>query len=104
MYAIIEVGGKQYKVKKGDKLNVERQEKEEGKELVLNKVLLVADKSNIQLGTPYVKGVKVKAGVLKELKAAKVISHKYRRRKSWHWRKGHRQILTQIEIKEIETG
>ena len=62
----------------------------------------MAEKGNIRIGQPYVKGAKVTACVLKNLKARKVISYKYRRRKSSHWKKGHRQLLTRVKIKEIE--
>ena len=101
MYAIIEVGGKQYKVEKGDIIDIERQDKEERKELILNKVLLTADQDNIQIGRPYIKGAKVKSYVVKNLKGRKVISYKYRRRKSSHTKRGHRQLLTRIRIEEI---
>lgn len=101
MYAIIEVGGKQYKVAKDEIIEIERQDKQENKSLTLNKVLLIVNKDNIQIGQPYIKGAKVKANVLKNIKAPKVISYKYRRRKSSHWKKGHRQLLTRIKIREI---
>jgi len=102
MYAIIEVGGKQYKVAKGDIIDIERQDKKQGEEIILDKVLLVSDDNNIQIGQPGVSGAKVTASVVRNLKARKVISYKYRRRKSSHWKKGHRQLLTRIKIKEIE--
>jgi large subunit ribosomal protein L21 len=102
VYAIIEVGGKQYKVEKEDIIDIERQDKPAGQSLILNKVLLVAKDKDIQVGQPYVKGAKVSASVLKNLKARKVISYKYRRRKSSRWKKGHRQLLTRIKIKGIE--
>ena len=102
MYAIIEVGAKQYTVQKDDIIEVERQPVAEGKEIALDRVLLVAKEKNIQIGQPYLKGVKVKAIVLGNTKAGKLISYKYRRRKSSHWKKGHRQLLTRLEIKDIE--
>ncbi len=101
MYAIIEVGAKQYKVEKDDVIDIERQDKKEHQNLTLNKVLLVAENNNIQIGQPYVKGAKVTASVLRNLKARKAISYKYRRRKSSHTKRGHRQLLTRIIIKEI---
>lgn len=112
MYAIIEAGGKQYKVEKGDVIDIERQSQGQSQdkeaqgagELVLDRVLLIAGANNIQIGRPYVKGAKVKAQVINNLKGPKVISYKYRRRKSSHWKKGHRQLLTRIKIKEIELG
>ena len=104
MYAIIEVGGKQYKVSKDDIIDIERQDKQENQNLILNKVLLVVKEKNIQVGQPYIKGAKVFASILDNLKARKVISYKYRRRKSSHWKKGHRQLLTRIRINEIKLG
>ena len=104
MYAIIEVGGKQYKVSKDDIIDIERQDKQENQNLILNKVLLVVKEKNIQVGQPYIKGAKVSASILDNIKARKVISYKYRRRKSSHWKKGHRQLLTRIRINEIKLG
>jgi len=101
MYAIIEVGAKQYVVKKGDIIEVEKLVVEEGKEITLGKVLLTAKDDKIEVGKPYLKEVEVKATVLKQVKASKVISYKYRRRKSSHWTKGHRQKLTRVKIKDI---
>jgi len=101
MYAIIEVGAKQYNVKPGDIIEVEKQPKEEGKEIILDKVLLLAEDKEVKIGQPYIKGAKVKALLLKHFKAKKVISFKYRRRKSSHWKKGHRQQLSRLKIKEI---
>ena len=102
MYAIIEVGAKQYSVKKGDTLEVERLSAAEGKEVSLDKVLLVSKDNKAQIGQPYLKGAKVGAEVLKHFKDENKVSFKYRRRKSSHWEKGHRQLLTRIKIKEIE--
>lgn len=102
MYAVIEVGGKQYSIKKGDIIEVEKQNAPEGKEITLDKVLLVSKDKKIDIGKPYLKEAQVSATVLKHTKAKKVISFKYRRRKASHWKKGHRKQLTQLKIKEIE--
>ncbi len=104
MYTIIEVGAKQYTVKKEDIVEVEKQVGEAGEEIVLDKVLLISAEDVIQIGQPYLKTARVKAVILKHLKAPKVISFKYRRRKASHWKKGHRQNLTQLQIKEISLG
>ena len=104
MYAIIEVGAKQYTVKKGDIIDVEKQAVKEGQDITLNKVLLVSKDKKVDVGQPYVKEAKVEAEVLKHIKGEKVISFKYRRRKSSHWKKGHRQQLTRLKIKEIQFG
>lgn len=101
MFAIIEVGAKQYSVKKGDIIEVEKLPAKEGKDITLDKVLLVSKDKKIDFGQPYIKEAKVEAQVLEQIKAEKVISYKYRRRKSSHWKKGHRQQLTRLKIKEI---
>ena len=102
MYAIVEVGAKQYSVKKDDILEVEKQGVEEGKTIALDKVLLVSKDKKTEVGQPYVKGAKVSAIVLGETKGKKVTSFKYRRRKASHWEKGHRQNFTRLKIKDIE--
>jgi large subunit ribosomal protein L21 len=101
MYAIVEVGAKQYIVKKDDIIEVEKLEAQGGKEITLDKVLLVSKNNKIEIGQPYLKDTKVKALVLGEAKGPKLISFKYRRRKASHWKKGHRQQLTRIKITEI---
>jgi large subunit ribosomal protein L21 len=103
MYAIIEVGGKQLCVNKGDIVLVEKLEGEDGKSITLDKVLLVADGEKIDIGRPYLKEAKVTAKILKQTKGPKLLSFKYRRRKSSHWKKGHRQQLTSIQIDQIKS-
>jgi large subunit ribosomal protein L21 len=104
MYAVIELGGKQQLVKKGDVITVEKQELEDGKSFVVENVLLMVDDDKISVGSPYVKGAKVEAKVVKQTKGPKVVSFKYRRRKSSHTKKGHRQKLTELEITNIKGG
>ncbi|MFA5156094.1 MAG: 50S ribosomal protein L21 [Candidatus Omnitrophota bacterium] len=104
MYAIVEVGAKQYNVKKGDVIEVEKLENEAGKALILDKVLLVSGDGKAEIGQPYIKGASVKAAVLGQIKADKVITYKYRRRKAYHLKKGHRQKMTRIKIEEIKAG
>lgn len=104
MYAVIEVGAKQYLVKKDDIVEVEKQDAQEGEEITLNKVLLVSQEGELRVGQPYLKETKVSALILKHTKGKKVVSFKYRRRKSSHWKKGHRQQLTRLKIKEIIFG
>jgi len=104
MYAVIELGGKQQLVKVGDIITVEKLEIEDGKAFVAENVLLTADDDKIKVGSPYVKGASVETKVLKQTKGPKVVSFKYRRRKSSHTKKGHRQKLTQLEITNIKGG
>jgi large subunit ribosomal protein L21 len=101
MYAVIEVGGKQINIKEKDMVEVEKQDGKEGKDIVLGRVLLVCKGKKIEFGKPYIKEAKVTATIIKHHKAKKVISFKYRRRKSSAWKKGHRQQLTRLLIKEI---
>jgi large subunit ribosomal protein L21 len=101
MYAVIEVGSKQYNVKKDDVIEVEKQDSASGKEITLDKVLLVSKDKKIEIGTPYIKEARVKATILGETRGEKSVAFKYRRRKASHWKKGHRQELTRIKIKEI---
>jgi large subunit ribosomal protein L21 len=104
MFAIIEVGARQYNVKKDDCILVERVSAQEGKDISLDKVLLVSKDKKVEVGQPYVKGAKVSAQVLKHLKGEKAVSYKYRRRKSSHWQKGHRQELSELKIKDISVA
>lgn len=104
MYAIVEVGAKQYNVKKDDVIEVNKQAVEKGKSIILDKVLLVGSSKTIEVGQPYVKGAKVEAVVLAQTKGEKTTAYKYRRRKNWHWEKGHRAQLTEIKIKSIDLG
>ena len=104
MYAIIEVGAKQYSVKKDYIIEVERIEGQEGKEISLPKVLLISKEKTIDVGTPYIKEGRVSALILKQVLGEKKVSFKYRRRKSSHWTKGHRQQLSRLKIKDIKIG
>ena len=103
MYAVIEVGAKQFNVKKDDVIEVEKQSVEKGQEIKLEKVLFLSKEKKIEVGRPYIANAFVRAQVLKQDKGEKVISFKYRRRKSKHWTKGHRQSLTRLKIKDIES-
>lgn len=104
MYAIVEVGARQYKVQKDDIIEVEKQAVAEDKDIALDKVLMVCDGDEVKVGQPYLKAAKVKAEVLAQFKADKVVSFKYRRRKGYHRKVGHRQQLTRLKIKEIIAG
>jgi len=104
MYAIIEVGAKQYVVEKDEIIEVEKLSAEVGKEVGLDKVLLVSKDKKVEVGSPYLKEAKVKALVLAQDKDPKTVSFKYRRRKSSHWTKGHRRQITRLKIKEITIG
>ncbi|MDD5006062.1 MAG: 50S ribosomal protein L21 [Candidatus Omnitrophica bacterium] len=102
MYAVIQTGGKQYKVQEGDIINVEKLDLGKSKkEVSFNEVLLGVDNDEVIIGQPIIKGAKVKAEVLGDIREKKIVTYKYKRRKSYHKTIGHRQNLTKVKIKEI---
>ena len=101
MYAIIETGGKQYKVAEGDVVFVEKLDVEAGSTVTIDKVLVVADGADIKVGAPYVDGATVTATVAKQGKAKKIIVYKYKPKKGYHKKQGHRQPYTKLEITKI---
>lgn len=101
MYAIVEIGGQQFKIQKDQKLFVNLLENEAGSELKFDRVLLVADGEKVQVGAPVVEGALVKAKVLEHVKADKILVFKKKRRKGYQKLNGHRQPMTQIQIEEI---
>jgi large subunit ribosomal protein L21 len=100
-YAIVETGGKQFRVSPGDVIDVERLAAEKGSVVELDRVLLVAEGKEVQIGTPVVAGAKVTADVLGEEKGDKVIVYKYKSKVRYRNHNGHRQIHTQLAIKDI---
>ena len=104
MYAIIETCGKQYKVSKGDVVFFEKLEAEEGKKVKFDKVILVSDNGKVEVGTPYVKGAKVEGKVVAHGKAKKIIVFKYKAKKNYRRKQGHRQPYTKVEITAISTA
>ena len=100
-YAIIETGGKQYKVTEGQTINVERLQAEEGGSVQLDKVLLLADGENITVGKPLVEGARVMATVKENGKGDKIIVFKKKRRKQYKRKQGHRQGFTEIKIEKL---
>jgi len=101
MYALIEIKGKQYKATEGSLLKVDRFESDPGKQVEFDSVLLVSDDKNVQVGQPYVKGVKVKAEVEEHGRDRKILVFKYKRRKNYRRTRGHRQYFSMLRIKEI---
>lgn len=101
MYAVIETGGKQYRVSQGEYLRVEKLDADEGATIELDKVLMVADGEDIKLGKPYLDGGKVTATIKAHGRGKKVMIIKFRRRKHHKKTQGHRQSYTEIEITGI---
>ena len=104
MYAVIKTGGKQYRVSEGDTLKVEKLVADEGASVELDKVLMVADGDDVTVGTPFLEGGKVTARVRGHGRAKKVTIIKFRRRKHYMKRQGHRQWFTELEITGISAG
>ena len=104
MYAIIETGGKQYRVTEGDTVRVEKLDAETGAEIQLDRVLLVAEGDSIQVGKPYLEGGRVTAEVAEHGRGDKVMIIKFRRRKHYMRRQGHRQWFTKLKITGINAG
>ena len=103
MYAVIETGGKQYRVEPGDVLDVERQNlPEESTELRFDRVLMVRGDDDVQLGTPLVEGASVTATLVDEVRAPKIMVFKFKRRKGYRRLTGHRQDLMRVRIDKIE--
>jgi large subunit ribosomal protein L21 len=102
MYAVIVNGGKQYRVKEGQFLNVEKLELEPGETFTFDKVLMIADGSDLQVGAPYLSGVQVTASVEAHGRDKKIKILKFRRRKHHMKRMGHRQWFTKIRINSIK--
>jgi large subunit ribosomal protein L21 len=102
VYAVVQTGSKQYRVKPGDVVEVELLDGDKGKEIALDTVLLVADGDKIQVGKPTVSGASVTAEVIEsDKKARKVIAFKFRRREGYHRKRGIRAHHTILKIKEI---
>ena len=101
MYAIIETGGKQYKVTEGSMIKVEKLAVEAGTAYAFDKVLVVSDDNGVKVGAPYVEGAKVNATVIGDGKAKKVIIYKYKPKKGFHKKNGHRQPYTMLKIDSI---
>ncbi len=101
MYAIVRTGGKQYQVSQGDRLRVEKIDGQVGDTVELNDVLMAVDEGNINIGTPQLENVTIKATIAEQGKAKKIIVFKKKRRKGYRLKQGHRQPYTALTIDEI---
>lgn len=104
MYAIIQTGGKQYRVQPGDRLKVEKLPGEPGTEIQLEQVLAVGSDQGITLGRPTVEGARVSATILRTARDRKIIVFKKKRRQGYHKKQGHRQWFTLLAVNSIESG
>jgi large subunit ribosomal protein L21 len=101
MLAIIKTGGKQYKVKAGDKIKVEKLEGKEGEKITFDQVLFLGDEKDVKIGNPVIKGAKVEGKILKTAKGKKVVGIKFKAKKRYKVKFGHRQTKTEVEIMKI---
>lgn len=104
MYAVIETGGKQYRVAAGDTIEVERLRVEKGDKVEIDRVLMVAGDTGISIGAPVVDGAKVVATVAEHLRGPKIVVFKMKAKKRYRRKTGHRQELTRLKIDAIETA
>lgn len=104
MYAIVEVGGRQWKVEPGARLEVNRLPEAVGAQHVVDRVLFAQNGQQLQVGRPYVADAKVVCEVVEHRLGPKTISYHYRRRENWRKTRGHRQRLTRLLVKEIVVG
>lgn len=102
MYAIIQTGGKQYKVTEGEMIKVEKLEAEAGDKITLDQVLMLKDDNGSRIGNPLVPGAKIKAEVVEQGRGKKITVYKYKKRKNQRKKQGHRQAYTKLLIETIE--
>ena len=102
MYAVIESCGKQYKVAEGDVVFFEKLNSEAGDTVKFDNVVLVSDDKKVEVGAPYVKGIKVEGKVVEHGKGKKIVVYKYKAKKNYRRTQGHRQPYTKVEIKSIK--
>ncbi len=103
-YAVVETGGKQYRIKKGDRLRVERIDGDSGSTVTLDRILAVSDGTRFSVGTPDIEGARVTAQIVEQTRGDKVFSFKKKRRKGYHKKIGHRQELTVLKVDDIQHG
>jgi len=103
-YVIVEIGGKQFKAKKGDIIKADFSLGKSKKSVKIDKILMHHAKKELKIGTPYIKGASISCDVVCEERARKVIAYKYKRRKSSKFKKGHRQKSIVLKVKDIEIG
>lgn len=102
MYAVIETGGKQYRVQEGDVLNIEKLNVCAGEKVEFDKVLVLAKEGDLKVGAPYVEGAKVFGEVVENGKGQKVIIYKYKSKKDYRKKQGHRQPYTMVKIESLD--
>lgn len=102
MYAIVQTGGKQYRVQEGDILKIEKLEGGAGDKLTLDQVLMVKDDNGTRIGTPTVQDARVTVAVIEQGREKKIVVFKYKKRKNYRRKQGHRQAYTKVIVEKIE--
>lgn len=102
MYAIVETGSKQYKVSVGDRFKIEKLGSTKGSEAILNRVLMIHDDKEIHVGNPYLPKAQIICDVIETYKEPRIIVFKFKRRKGYQRKKGHRQAMTHLKVREIQ--
>lgn len=102
MYAILETGGKQYKIQPGEVLRVEKLAGNVGDPVAFDKVLMLGNEDEVRVGTPLVDGARVTGRIVNQDKGRKIVIFKFKRRKGYRLKKGHRQLFTAVQIDAIE--
>jgi large subunit ribosomal protein L21 len=102
MYAVVATGGKQYKVQEGEVLRIEKLTGEIGSQVAFDQVLMLSDGENVKVGQPVLEGVQVKGHIIEQGKHKKILVFKYKRRKRYRRKQGHRQPFTAVKIDAIE--
>jgi large subunit ribosomal protein L21 len=103
MYAVIKTGGKQYRVAPGGELRVEKLQGQVGEAVTFDKVVLTSDGENVRIGQPFLENTRVLGRITRHDKHKKILVFKYKRRKGYRRKKGHRQPFTLVKIEDIET-
>lgn len=101
MYAVLKTGGKQYKVAEGDVIYIEKLGLSEGEDYTFDQVLAIGSDDGLKIGTPYIEGATVTAKAVKEGRSKKIIVYKYKPKKGYHKKQGHRQAYTKVQIEKI---
>jgi large subunit ribosomal protein L21 len=101
MFVVIKIGGKQYLVSESQTIEVERLKDKEGKKITMKEVLLFSDSNIVEVGQPFLNNILIEAKVIKHRKAKKIVVFKYKRRKGYRKKQGHRQLFTELVIEKI---
>lgn len=102
MYAVVRTGGKQYRVSEGDLIKIEKISGSVGEEVAFDDVLMIGGTDDVHIGTPQVSGAKVAGKIMAQDRDRKVVVFKFKRRKGYHKKQGHRQSITRVEITSIQ--